>query len=122
MAALDRRVDQDRRGLRAANAVALGAALSSERRERTDRRGRPRRRADARDIADYAYSIAAGETRLEVIVDGSEGLRLVAMFECGCVAVEPVGAGATRLTVETCAAHKAQPVANERRRGERGSD
>lgn len=117
--ATERRMAPDRRGLAAATVIALGAALGSERRDRSDRRQRPRRRADVRTIADFAHGINAGETRLEVIVDGTEGLRLVGMFECGCIAVEPVGNGAAHVKLETCAAHREPAVDIERRRGSR---
>lgn len=117
--ASERRIAPDRRGLAAATVIALGAALGSERRDRSDRRQRPRRRSDVRTIADFAHDIRAGETRLDVIVDGSEGLRLVGIFECGCIAVEPVGDGAARVKIEACTVHREPKVDVERRRGSR---
>ena len=101
------------------SAVSLGAALTEERRARSERRSQPRRRSDLRTIAHVARRIAAGHTRLEVIVDGNEGLRLVAMFQCGCVAVEPVGAGPTVVRTEPCAEHAEHAVTVDRRRGSR---
>ncbi len=68
-----------------------------------------------RTIVDFARSINAGETRLEVIVDGSDGMRLVAMFACGCSATEPVGAGKPTVAIEACAEHTAPPITLERR-------
>lgn len=79
----------------------------------------PRRRSDLRTIAHYARRIGAGHTRLEVIVDGTDGLRLVAMFKCGCTAVEPVGAGAATVRTDACAEHADPHVDVDRRRGER---
>jgi len=118
MISYDRRTS-DRRTI-APSTVSLGAALVEERRERRDRRELPRRRADIRTIAHYARRIGAGHTRLEVIVDGTDGLRLVAMFQCGCVAVEPVGAGpAPGVRTETCADHADPEVVVERRRRRR---
>lgn len=117
MLSFDRRAS-DRRGI-APSAVSLGAALAEERRERRDRREMPRRRADIRTIAHYARRIGAGHTRLEVIVDGTDGLRLVAMFQCGCVAIEPVGAGPAGVRTETCAEHTDPVVTVDRRRGGR---
>ena len=93
--------------------------MADERRERRDRREYPRRRNDMRTIAHYARRIGAGHTRLEVIVDGTEGLRLVAMFQCGCVAVEPVGSGPASVRTETCTEHAAPVVHVDRRRGNR---
>jgi len=72
-----------------------------------------------RTIAHYARRIEAGHTRLEVIVDGTEGLRLVAMFQCGCVAVEPVGAGPITVRTEPCDEHAEPSVTLDRRRGTR---
>lgn len=117
MLSYDRR-SSDRRGI-AQSTVSLAAALAEERRERRDRRELPRRRADIRTIAHYARRIGAGHTRLEVIVDGTEGLRLVAMFGCGCVAVEPVGAGPATVRTETCVDHADPVVTVDRRRGGR---
>lgn len=93
--------------------------MADERRERRDRREQPRRRSDLRTIAHYARRIGAGQTRLEVIVDGTEGLRLVAMFGCGCVAVEPVGAGPASVRTEPCSEHVEPPVTLDRRSGNR---
>ncbi|MGA2394363.1 MAG: hypothetical protein ABSH03_13575 [Candidatus Lustribacter sp.] len=114
----DRRTSE-RRGISHSPAINLGAALADERRERRDRRDHPRRRADMRTIAHYARRIGAGHTRLEVIVDGTEGLRLVAMFQCGCVAIEPVGTGPATVRTETCAEHTDPVVTVDRRRGSR---
>jgi hypothetical protein len=100
-------------------AISLGAALTEERRDRSDRRQQPRRRSDLHTIAHYARRIEAEKTRLEVIVDGTEGLRLVAMFQCGCVAYEPVGAGPAGVTAEPCAEHAPPIVTIDRRRGNR---
>jgi hypothetical protein len=79
----------------------------------------PRRSADLRTIAHYARRIGAGHTRLEVIVDGTDGLRLVAMFKCSCVAIEPVGAGPATVRTEPCADHSDPSVVLDRRRGRR---
>lgn len=114
----DRRISE-RRGISPSTTINLGAALADERRERRDRREHPRRRADLRTIAHYARRIGAGHTRLEVIVDGTEGLRLVAMFQCGCVAIEPVGNGPASVHTDTCAEHSDPVVTVERRRGSR---
>jgi hypothetical protein len=100
-------------------ALNLGAALTAERRDRNDRRDQPRRRSDLRTIAHYARRIEAEKTRLEVIVDGTEGLRLVAMFQCGCVAFEPVGSGNAGVSAEPCAEHSAPIILTDRRRGNR---
>jgi len=107
----------NRRGSAASTPVALGAALTIDRRAAADRRRNPRRRSDIWSIAQFAQRIAAGETRLEVIVDGTDGLRLVAVFACGCSATEPVGAGKPSVRLEVCTAHAEPPVARERRRG-----
>jgi hypothetical protein len=116
MLANDRR-STDRRGSSHSANVALGTALTVDRRAASDRRRTPRRRADLVSIAQVAQRIAAGETRLEVIVDGTEGLRLVAVFACGCSAIEPVGAGKPSVRLEPCSAHGEPPVKRERRRG-----
>jgi hypothetical protein len=118
MISSDRRA-RERRGIAPSNTISLGAVLADERRERRDRRELPRRRSDLRTIAHYARRIEAGHTRLEVIVDGTDGLRLVAMFQCGCVAVEPVGAGPVDVRVEACIEHAEPPVTLDRRRGTR---
>jgi hypothetical protein len=114
----DRRASE-RRGIAPSTTISLGAVLAEERRERRDRREAPRRRADLRTIAHYARRIEAGHTRLEVIVDGTEGLRLVAMFGCGCVAVEPVGAGPVSVRAEPCTEHAEPPVTLDRRHSSR---
>jgi len=115
MRANDRRTE-DRRGGAATGGSGAGSGITLDRRAANDRRKAPRRRADLRTIAELAERIDAGRTRLEVIVDGTEGLRLVAVFACGCSAVEPVGAGKTTLRVEACATHAEPPIARERRR------
>jgi hypothetical protein len=118
MTTFDRRASE-RRGLVPSTAINLGAALSEERRDRGDRRDQPRRASDLRTISHYARRIEAEKTRLEVIVDGTEGLRLVAMFQCGCVAFEPVGAGPVGVSAEPCVDHAAPDVTIDRRRGSR---
>jgi hypothetical protein len=118
MALYDRR-GSERRTVAPSSTAGLGAFIAEERREKSDRRRHPRRRTDMRTIAHYAHAIEAGETRLEVIVDGADGMRLVAMFQCGCVAIEPIGAGATSLRTEPCSAHAPVPVSVDRRRGPR---
>jgi hypothetical protein len=114
MVPIDRRLTH-RRGGASTSAVALGSALTDERRESRDRRQVPRRRADMTTIAHFARSIDAGESRLDVVVDGREGVRMVAMFACGCMAIEPIGAGRPSLRVEPCAHHAEPVVAYERR-------
>jgi len=89
MISSDRRATE-RRGILPSTTINLGAVLADERRARSDRRETPRRVSDMRTIAHFARRIGAGHTRLEVIVDGTDGLRLVAIFQCGCVAIEPV--------------------------------
>jgi hypothetical protein len=111
----DRRASE-RRGITPSTSISLGAALADERRARRDRREQPRRRTDLRTIAHYARRIEAEKTRLEVIVDGKDGLRLVAMFGCGCVAVEPVGAGPVTVRAEPCTEHAEPAVDVDRRR------
>jgi hypothetical protein len=118
MISSDRRATE-RRGIAPSNTISLGAVLADERREKRDRRDMPRRRTDLRTIAHYARRIEAGHTLLEVIVDGTDGLRLVAMFQCGCVAVEPVGAGPISVRAEPCTEHAEPPVTLDRRRGKR---
>jgi len=118
MISSDRRATE-RRGITPSTSISLGAVLADERRERRDRRESPRRHSDLRTIAHYARRIEAGHTRLEVIVDASEGLRLVAMFQCGCVAVEPVGAGPITVRAEPCTEHAEPSVTVDRRRGSR---
>ena len=118
MISFERRASE-RRGITPSTSASLGAVLADERRDRRDRRELPRRRNDLQTIAHYARRIGAGHTRLEVIVDGTDGLRLVAMFKCGCSAVEPVGAGAATVRTDSCAAHANPPVALDRRRGSR---
>ena len=118
MISFDRR-SSERRGVPPSTTISLGAALAEERRARRDRREQPRRVADLRTIAHYARRIGAGHTRLEVIVDGTEGLRLVAMFQCGCTAVEPVGAGSATVRAEPCTEHAVPAVTVDRRRGNR---
>jgi hypothetical protein len=118
MISSDRRASE-RRGISPSTTISLGAALADERRARNDRRELPRRRGDLRTIAHYARRINAGHTRLEVIVDGSDGLRLVAMFQCGCTAIEPVGAGPATVRTDPCAVHTDPAVTVDRRRGDR---
>ena len=117
MSSPDRRA-ANRRGIDPSTTISLGVALAEERRERSDRRQMPRRRTDARTIAHVARRISAGQTRLEVIVDGSDGMRLVAMFACGC-ATEPIGDGAPSVRATYCAAHAEPAIPVERRRGQR---
>ena len=118
MISSDRRATE-RRGIAPSTTINLGAALADERRERRERREQPRRGNDVRTIAHYARRIQAGQTQLEVIVDGTDGLRLVAMFQCGCVAVEPVGAGPVSVRAEPCTDHSDPLVTVDRRRGNR---
>jgi|GEM_PF-3887288 hypothetical protein len=118
MTTFERRASE-RRGLVPSSAISLGGALEAERRDRSDRREQPRRHSDLRTIAHYARRIEAEKTRLEVIIDGTEGLRLVAMFECGCVAFEPVGAGPVGVSAEPCAEHAPEIVSTDRRRSNR---
>lgn len=118
MYSTDRRTSE-RRGISPSTTISLGAALADERREPRDRREYPRRRTDVRTIAHYARRIGAGRTRLEVIVDGTDGLRLVAMFDCGCVGIEPIGAGPVTVRTETCGDHADPIVTVDRRRGSR---
>jgi hypothetical protein len=114
MISSDRRA-ADRRGRTPVSSISLGAVLAVERRARPDRREQPRRQADLRNIAQLARRINAGQTRLEVIVDGTEGMRLVAMFACGCRATEPIGAGTASVRAEWCGAHAAPAVTIDRR-------
>ena len=118
MTTSDRRASE-RRGLVPSTAINLGAALTEERRDRRDRREQPRRRTDLRTIAHYARRIEADKTRLEVIVDGTDDLRLVATFQCGCIAFEPVGAGPVGISSEPCAQHAPPIILTDRRRGSR---
>jgi hypothetical protein len=118
MISSDRRATE-RRGILPSTTINLGAVLADERRARNDRREAPRRVADIRTIAHFARHIGAGHTRLEVIVDGTDGLRLVAMFQCGCVAQEPVGAGPGTVRTEPCTEHTEPPVTLDRRCGNR---
>ncbi len=118
MTTFDRRATE-RRGLVPSTTINLGAALTEERRDRSERRAQPRRRSDIQTIAHYARRIEAEKTRLEVIVDGTDGLRLVAMFQCGCVAFEPVGAGSVGVSSEPCAHHAPPIILKDRRRGSR---
>jgi hypothetical protein len=98
----------------ATNAV-LGNAMTIDRRANPERRQMARRRTDIRTIAQYARTIGAGETRLEVIVDGAEGMRLVAMFDCGCSATEPVGNGKPVVRTDPCSTHREPRVPRDRR-------
>lgn len=118
MISFDRRAS-DRRGYTPAATISLGAALADERRARRDRRELPRRASELRTIAHYSHRINARHSRLEVVVDGSESMRLVAMFACNCVAVEPVGTGATNVRITTCTDHRPPYVAFDRRSGKR---
>jgi hypothetical protein len=118
MISSDRRASE-RRGIAPSTTISLGAVLSDERRARNDRRDSPRRVMDIRTIAHYARRIGAGHTRLEVIVDGTDGLRLVAMFQCGCTAIEPVGAGPINVRTDPCTEHVAPAVTHDRRRSNR---
>ena len=115
MVSIDRRLTH-RRDAAFSTTVALGASLTKDRREREDRRRTPRRRSDMRTISHFADAIEAGRSGLEVIVDGSEGLRLVAMFACGCVAIEPVGEGVSSVEIEACKMHASPGIKNDRRR------
>jgi hypothetical protein len=118
MISSDRRA-RERRGIAPSATINLGAALADERRDRHERREQPRRGKDVRTITHYARRIQPGQTHLEVIVDGTDGLRLVAMFQCGCVAVEPVGAGPVSVRAEPCTGHSEPIVTVDRRRGSR---
>jgi hypothetical protein len=118
MISSDRRATE-RRGVATSTSIGLGAVLGDERRTRRDRRAAPRRLSDVSTIAHVAQRIGAGHTRLEVIVDGTDGLRLVAMFKCGCSAVEPVGAGSSSVRAELCAEHAEPAVRHDRRRNNR---
>jgi hypothetical protein len=114
MTSSDRRAS-DRRGLAPSTTISLGAVLADERRGRRDRREQPRRRADLSSIAQVARRITAGQTRLEVIVDGTDGMRLEAMFACGCTASEPIGAGESLVRTTTCGEHLTPVVPIDRR-------
>jgi hypothetical protein len=119
MISFDRRAS-DRRGVTSSTTtVNLGGVLAYERRERRDRRQHPRRRNDFDSIAHVASRIKAGQTRLEVMVDGSDGMRLVAMFVCGCRATEPIGSGTPAVFALTCADHAPPVIVVERRRYQR---
>jgi hypothetical protein len=118
MISFDRRASE-RRGYTPSTTISLGAALAEERRARRDRRELPRRASELRTIAHYENRIQARNSRLEVVVDGTEGMRLVAMFGCNCVAIEPVGAGAANVRINTCTEHRPPYVAIDRRSGNR---
>jgi hypothetical protein len=109
----DRR-SSDRRGSR--STVSLGAVLEEERRARRDRRDQPRRRSDLRTIAHYARYIGAPQTHCDVVVDASEGMRLMAQFPCDCVAIEPVGTGPAAVRAAPCRDHAEPAVKVDRRR------
>ena len=115
MISSDRRASE-RRGAPPSTTISLGAVLALERRARPDRREQPRRRSELVTIAQLARRVNSGQTRLEVIVDGTEGMRLVAMFACGCGVVEPIGAGTASVRAEWCGAHAAPALTIERRR------
>jgi len=115
MTANDRRTTH-RRGATFSSNGALGNALTMDRRGTSDRRRQPRRRSDLQTIEQYARAIGAGEPRRDVILDGAQGLRVVADFGCGCTASEPVGAGKPSVCIEACAAHIEPRVARDRRR------
>ena len=114
MTTSDRRA-AERRGSTPSSAVGLGAVLAEERRGRNDRRQQPRRRTDLSSIAQLARSINASQTRLDVVVDGIDGMRLVAVFACGCNASEPIGNGNASVRTEPCPAHAVPSVAVDHR-------
>ena len=93
--------------------------MADERRARRDRRELPRRVPELRTIAHYAHRINAGHARLEVVVEVNEGMRLVAMFGCNCVAIEPVGTGHSSVRIEACRDHREPVVPFDRRAGNR---
>lgn len=96
--------------------ISLGAVLAVERRERRDRREQPRRQSDFSSIAHVARRIDAGHTKLEVMIDAADGMRLVAEFACGCSASEPIGDGTSAVRIASCAQHAVTPPGADRRR------
>jgi hypothetical protein len=115
MTSFDRRAS-DRRGIASSSSISLGAVLADERREQRDRRAQPRRLSDAATIAHVARRIGAGQTHIDVIVDGVDGMRLCATFACGCSATEAIGAGPGTVHIDSCREHLEPPVEIERRR------
>jgi hypothetical protein len=63
----------------------------------------------------YAAAVCSTETRLDVIVDGGDALRLVAMFSCGCIATEPIGTGTPAVCVDACREHAEPAITHDRR-------
>jgi hypothetical protein len=116
MSELDRRTTH-RRGAVFSPNVTPGHAATMDRRANSDRRRAPRRRSDLQTIAQYAQRVAGEEMLLDVVFDGVDGLQLIAAFDCGCVAVEPVGNGKRNVRIEPCGEHVESPVAVDRRRG-----
>jgi hypothetical protein len=116
MPAPDRRTTH-RRGTAFSKNVAPGTAMTMDRRAVSDRRRAPRRRSDLQTIAQYAARVAGEEMLLDVVFDGVDGLQLIAAFDCGCVAIEPVGNGKRSVRIEPCDEHLEPPVAVDRRRG-----
>jgi hypothetical protein len=82
--------------------AALGLVLSSDQRS-IDRRHQLRRRSDPHSIAEMLSAVEA-ESLVKTFAVGGSRARKSALFECGCVVVDPVAADA-QLQVLECPTH-----------------
>ncbi len=110
--ARDRRNEPDQ-----AVGVALGLVIIESTEQRaSDRRQRNRRRGDARSVAETLESMADGATVMTFTLGARE--RRSAVFDCGCVAVDPsVARGAVQLL--ECPTHAALQAKLRRRQTDR---
>jgi hypothetical protein len=115
MTSTDRRAAARRTAVTTAT-VSAASVIAAERRERRDRREQPRRRNELRSIAHVSQRIRSPHPRLDVNVSAVAGIRITAIFPCGCIASEPVGDGTATVNCAWCAVHAPPTFFTERRR------
>jgi len=115
---MNRRV-RDRRIEPYQTAAALGFIVPESTEQRaTDRRQRNRRRGDARSIAETLETMGDGAAVMTFTLGARE--RRSAVFDCGCVAVDPL-ASTSCLQLLQCPTHAELQAKLRRRRTDRHS-
>jgi hypothetical protein len=113
---VDRRIFDRRNDLTPAVGAALGLVLLTDQRA-NERRRRLRRRGDANSVA-HLLAAARDLDGVEAFSLGGSRQRKSALFNCGCVVVDPVS-GAGQLQLLECPTHAALAAKLRRRRTDR---
>jgi hypothetical protein len=112
---LNRRTSDRRREPELAVGVALGLVLNEDPRA-TDRRQHSRRRGDARTVDETLANVP--DAIVKTFIVGGMLERKSAVFNCGCVAVDPTAPTAS-LQLLQCPTHAALQAKLRRRRTDR---